>query len=71
MALRTKPKHIVAVDQMLDGGFVAKVSSLEPRPSHLYLEAQMNGRYVSWGDKEAMDSLISLKLTRGLGLADA
>ena len=71
MALRTKPKHIVAVDRELDGGFVAKASSLEPRPSHLYLEAQMNGRYVSWGDKEAMDSLISLKLTRGLGLADA
>ena len=55
----------------LDGGFVAKASSLEPRPSHLYLEAQMDGRYVSWGDKEAIDSLISLKLTRGLGLADA
>ena len=71
MALRTKPKHIVAVDRMLDGGFVAKASSLEPRPSHLYLEAQMNGRYVSWGDKEAIDSLISLRLTRGLGLADA
>ena len=71
MALRTKPKHIVAVDRMLDGGFVAKASSLEPRPSHLYLEAQMNGRYVSWGDKEATNSLISLKLTRGLGLADA
>ena len=71
MALGTKPKHIVVVDRMLDDGLVAKASSLEPRPSHLYLEALMNGRYVSWGDKEAIDSLISLRLTRGLGLADA
>ena len=71
MALRTKPKHIVAVDRMLDGGFVAKASSLKPRPSLLYLEAQMNGRYVSWVDKEATNSFMSPKLTRGLEFADA
>jgi hypothetical protein len=49
---------------MLDGGLVAKASSLKPRPSLLYLEAQMNGRNVSWVDKEAMHSFMSLKLIR-------
>ncbi len=54
---------------MLDGGLVAKASSLKPRPSLLYLEAKkMNGRNVSWVDKEAMHSFMSLKLTRHLGL---
>ena len=38
---------------MLDVGFVAKASSLKPRPSLLYLEAQMSGTNVSWVDKEA------------------
>src|ERR1700738_2860161 len=46
LALRTKPSQ-VAENRMLDDGFVAKASSLKPRPSLLYLEAQMNGRYVS------------------------
>jgi hypothetical protein len=54
---------------MLDGGLVAKASSFKPRPSLLYLEAQMNGRNVSRVDKEAMHSFISLMLTRNLGLA--
>ena len=55
---------------MLDDGVVAKPSSLKPRPSLLYLDAKkMNGRNVSWVDKEAMHSFISLKLTRNLGLA--
>jgi hypothetical protein len=54
---------------MLDGGLVAKASSLKPRPSLLYLEIQMNGRNISWVDKEAMHSFMSLKLTRNLGLA--
>jgi hypothetical protein len=54
---------------MLDGGLVAKASSLKPRPSLLYLEAQMNGRNVSWVDKEAMHSFMSLKLIRKLRLA--
>src|ERR1700737_3715987 len=46
LALRTKPSQ-VAEDRMLDDGFVAKASSLKPRPSLLNLEAQINGRYVS------------------------
>jgi hypothetical protein len=54
---------------MLDGGLVAKASSLKPRPSLLYLEAPMIGRNVSWVDKEAMHSFMSLKLTRNLGFA--
>ena len=53
---------------MLDGGFVAKASSLKPRPNILYLEAQMNGRNVSWVDKEATHSFLSPKLTMCLGL---
>jgi len=56
---------------MLDIGFVAKASSLKPRPSLLYLEAQMSGRNVSSVDKETMHSFMSLKLTRKLGLAGA
>jgi hypothetical protein len=56
---------------MLDVGFVAKASSLTLRPSILYLETQMSGRNVSWVDKEAMHSLMSLRLTMKLGLADA
>jgi hypothetical protein len=56
---------------MLDGGLVTKASSLKPRPSLLYLEAQMSGRNVSWVDKEATHSFISLNLTRKLGLAGA
>ena len=50
---------------------VAKASSLKPRPSLLYLEAQMSGRNVSWVDKEAMHSLRRLNLTRNLELAGA
>jgi hypothetical protein len=56
---------------MLDGGLVAKANSLKPRPSLLYLEAQMSGRNVSWVDKEAMHSFMSLNLIRKLGLAGA
>jgi hypothetical protein len=56
---------------MLDGGLVAKASSLKPRPSLLYLEAQMNGRNVSRVDKDATHSFMSLNLTRKLGLAGA
>ena len=32
---------------MLEGGFVAKASSLKTRPSLLYLEAQINGQNIS------------------------
>ena len=70
LALRTKPSQ-VAKDRMLDDGFVAKASSLKPRPSILYLEVQMNGRLVSWVNKDLKHSFMSPKLTRGLGLADA
>ena len=55
---------------MLDVCFVAKISSLKPRPSLWYLEDQMNGRNVSWVD-EATHSIMSPKLTRKLGFADA
>ena len=54
---------------MLDGGLVAKTSSLKPKLSLLYLEAQMSGRNVSWVVKEAMHSFMRLNLTRKLGLA--
>jgi len=47
---------------MFDVGFVAKASSLIPRPSLLYLEAQLSGRKVSWVDKEATHPFMSLKL---------
>ena len=56
---------------MSDVGFIAKASSLTPRPSLFYHEAQMNGRNVSWVDKEAMHSVMRLKLTNKLGLAGA
>jgi hypothetical protein len=68
----TKTNHVVAVNGMLDVGFVAKASSLTPRPSFfLYLEARMSGTNVSSVDKEATHSFMSLKLTRKLGLAGA
>jgi hypothetical protein len=47
---------------MLDVGFVAKASSLRPKPSLLYLEAQMNGRNFSWVEKEATHSFMNLVL---------
>jgi hypothetical protein len=50
---------------------VAKASSIAPRPSLLYLEAQMSRRNVSSVDKEATNSFMRLKLTRKLGLAGA
>jgi hypothetical protein len=43
-----KTNRIIAVNWMFDVGFVAKASSLMPRPSLLYLEAQLSGRKVSW-----------------------
>jgi hypothetical protein len=56
---------------MFDVGFVAKASSLVPRPSLLYLEVQISGKNVSSVDKKATHSFMSLKLTRKLGLAGA
>jgi hypothetical protein len=68
----TKTNHVVAVNGMLDVAFVAKASSLTPRPSFfLHLEAKMSDRNVSWVDKEATQSFMSLNLTRKLGLAGA
>jgi hypothetical protein len=61
-----KTNHVVVVNWMLDVGFVAKASSLTPMPSLLYLEAQISTRNISWVDKEAMHSFVSLKLTRNL-----
>ena len=58
------------MDRMLDGGFVATASSLKPRPSLFYLEAQMNEKYLSWVEKEATDAFMNPKLIRGLRLAD-
>ena len=55
---------------MFDGGFVAKGSSLKPRPSLMYLEAQMIGRIVSGVDMEAMHFFMSSKFARDLGLVD-
>jgi hypothetical protein len=67
----TKANRVCAADGMFDVGFVAKASSLMPRPSLLYLEAQLSGRKVSWVDKEATHSVMSLKLIWKLELAGA
>ena len=65
----TETSHVCAADQMLEGGFVAKVSSLKLRPSLLYLEAQINGKNVSCLiDTGAIHSFMSPKLARELGL---
>ena len=65
----TKASHVCTVDQMLEGGFIAKASSLKPRPSLLYLEAQINGKNVSClVDTGTMHSFMSPKLARELGL---
>ena len=54
---------------MLEGGFVAKASSLKPKPSLLYLEIQINGKNVSCLiDTGAMHFFMSPKLARELGL---
>ena len=64
----TKTNRVVATDRMLDSSFVTKASSLKPRPSILYLEAQMYGRNVSWVDKVTTYSFLSPKLTMCWGL---
>ena len=65
----TKTSHVCAADRMLEGGFEAKASSLKPRPSLLYLEAQINGKNVSClVDIGATHSFMSPKLARDLGL---
>ena len=55
---------------MLVGGFVAKASSLNPRPGLLFLEAQINSKQVSClVDTGATHSFMSPKLAKELGLA--
>ena len=67
--MSTKASHVCVADRMLEGGFVAKASSLKPRPSLLYLEAQINGKNVSClVDTGATHSFMSPKLARELGL---
>ena len=54
---------------MLEGGFVAKASSLKPRPSFLYLKAQINEKNVlCLIDTKATHSFMSPKLVRELDL---
>ena len=66
----TKASHICAANRMLEGGFVAKASSFKPRPSLLYLEAQINGKNVSClVDTWATHSFMSPKLARELVLS--
>lgn len=56
-------------DRMLEGGFVAKASSLKPRPGLLFLEAQVKDKDVSClVDTGATHSFMSPKLARELGL---
>ena len=42
-----KANYVVAVDYILQGGFVANPSSLKPRPNLLYLKAQIIERNIS------------------------
>ena len=65
-----KKNHVVVVDQMLDIDMVAKASSVNPRPSFLYLEARMYGRNFLWINEMATHSFMSPKLIRESGLAD-
>jgi hypothetical protein len=56
---------------VLDSGFVAKASSLKPRPILLYLDGQMKGKNVLYmGIKGTTHSFMSPKLTRELGLVN-
>jgi len=56
---------------MLDTGFMAKATTLKPRPSLLYLGVQVSGRNVSWVDREETHSFMNPKFTRKVGLAGA
>lgn len=61
--------HVCTADQILEGGFLTKVSSLKPKPSFLYLEAQIDGKHVSClVDTGATHSFMSPKLTKELDL---
>ena len=63
-----KANHVCIVDKMLKGEFVAKTSSLKPRPSLLYLKVQINENNVlCLVDARATDSFMSLKFAKKLG----
>ena len=65
--MTTKVSHVCAIDCMLEGSFVAMASGLKPRPSLLYLEAQINGKNVSClVNIGATHSFMSPKLAREL-----
>ena len=65
----TESSLACVADRMLEGGFVAKASSLKPRPGLLYFEAQIKGKDVSClVDTGATHSFMSPKLARELGL---
>ena len=67
--MSTKASHVCTAYRMLEGGFVAKASSFKPRPSLLYLKAQINGKIAScFVDTRAMHSFMSPKLARELSL---
>ena len=58
----TKAYHVVGMDRMLDGGFVAKVSSRKPRPNQLttFLRCGWpikNAFFLSWSSQESWDLL--------------
>jgi hypothetical protein len=67
--VNVKKNRGCTADQMLEGGFVAKASSLKPRPSLLFLEAEINGRNVSClVDTGATHSFMSPKFAKELVL---
>jgi hypothetical protein len=67
--LVSNPLIIFIANQMLEGGFLAKVSDFKPRPSLLYLEAKISGRDLSCLiDIEATQSFMSSKLAKELDL---
>lgn len=43
-------RQVCTMDQMLESSFVAKGNILEPKPSYLYLKAQINVINVSCSD---------------------
>lgn len=67
--INVKTNRVCATNQVLEGGFVAKASSLKSRPNHLYINAKINGQNVSClVDTMAMHYFMSPKLAKELGL---
>jgi hypothetical protein len=63
-----KTTQFCDVDQILECGFVAKASSLKPRPSLLYLEAQISNRDTSFFVDTGATYSMSPNLAKELGL---